>query len=357
MSFVASEGCVPFVPFVVAVFSAAFVSFVTCAAQANAQVYESVGIRAQGMAGAFVAVADDADAAWWNPAGLAGGSYFNAIIEYGTSQEPRAATDPSGLPFTSWRSGARAFTVAFPALALSYYRLTVSEIQPSGATGAAAADRQDRGSAPVLLTSLLLQQFGATFGQSVGEHFVVGSTVTIDRGSFASAVTSAAAATLDRAGDLEANSQTAVDFDVGALATFGGFRIGAAIKHMTEPTIGIGDQKTTLNRQARLGLSMRTPASGGAGRRIVIAADADLTRTRTAVGDARHLAAGGEVWLENGLLGVRGGGAVNTVGDLRPSASGGVSLALRRGTFVDAQVTGGSDQALKSWGVALRVAY
>ena len=44
---------------------------------AGAQIYESVGIRAQGMGGAFVAVADDATATWWNPAGLASGAYFS----------------------------------------------------------------------------------------------------------------------------------------------------------------------------------------------------------------------------------------------------------------------------------------
>ena len=48
----------------------------------HAQTYESVGIRAQGMAGAFVAVADDATASWWNPAGLATSqSFADGIVE------------------------------------------------------------------------------------------------------------------------------------------------------------------------------------------------------------------------------------------------------------------------------------
>ena len=37
---------------------------------ASAQLFEAVGIRAQGMGGAFVAVADDATAPYWNPAGM-----------------------------------------------------------------------------------------------------------------------------------------------------------------------------------------------------------------------------------------------------------------------------------------------
>ena len=35
---------------------------------ASAQIVESVGHRALGMGGAFVAVADDSTATWWNPA-------------------------------------------------------------------------------------------------------------------------------------------------------------------------------------------------------------------------------------------------------------------------------------------------
>ena len=55
------------------------VTFVTLAyaPEAEAQSVETIGIRAQGMGGAFTAVADDATATWWNPAGLAGGSYFS----------------------------------------------------------------------------------------------------------------------------------------------------------------------------------------------------------------------------------------------------------------------------------------
>src|SRR5439155_5131656 len=142
---------------------------------AYAQVYESVGIRALGMAGAFVAAADDAEATWWNPAALAGGAYFSGVIEYGAAQDPRAAVDPAGAALPSWRSSARGVTLAFPSLGLSYYRLQINQIQPFGATAGNGLGREDRGRAPVRLSSLLLQQFGATVGQSVGQHVVFGS--------------------------------------------------------------------------------------------------------------------------------------------------------------------------------------
>src|SRR5882672_3046250 len=102
-----------------------------------AQSNEAVGVRAQGMAGAFTAVADDASATWWNPAGLAGGAYLNTIIEFGNQHEPRTDRDASGNLVPAWQVGVRGFAVAFPALGLSYYRLQVSEIQPQTSTAPA----------------------------------------------------------------------------------------------------------------------------------------------------------------------------------------------------------------------------
>ena len=62
---------------------------------ARAQIYESVGTRAQGMGGAFVAVADDASATWWNPAGLAMGAFFSSVLEHDNAQDPRQPIDGS----------------------------------------------------------------------------------------------------------------------------------------------------------------------------------------------------------------------------------------------------------------------
>src|ERR1019366_2732722 len=46
------------------------------------QVTESVGSRALGMGGAFVGVADDASATYWNPAGLATGGPAGVTIDW-----------------------------------------------------------------------------------------------------------------------------------------------------------------------------------------------------------------------------------------------------------------------------------
>ena len=98
------------------------------------QTAESVGVRAQGMGGAFTAVADDATATWWNPAGLgawnssglAGGLYANAILDLGGHQEPRIDRDASGNLVAARRVDSRGFAVGDPALGLGYYRLGIN---------------------------------------------------------------------------------------------------------------------------------------------------------------------------------------------------------------------------------------
>src|ERR1700704_2735214 len=99
------------------------VSFVFMAAPLAAQTTDTIGVRAQGMGGAFTAVADDATASWWNPAGMAGGAYFNALLESGRRQEPSSDRTAAGDPQRASRAETRSFAVAFPALGLSYYRL------------------------------------------------------------------------------------------------------------------------------------------------------------------------------------------------------------------------------------------
>jgi hypothetical protein len=50
------------------------------AVPASAQIVESVGGRALGMGGAFVAVASDSSATWWNPGALAAGPFVDMSI-------------------------------------------------------------------------------------------------------------------------------------------------------------------------------------------------------------------------------------------------------------------------------------
>jgi len=282
---------------------------------AVAQIFETVGIRAQGMGGAFVAVADDATATWWNPAGLATGPYFDALIEY-----DRIRTSP--------QRNVKGVAVVFPALGVSYYHLPINYMRAPSPTESAATRREDQGA---------LSVYGLTFGQSVGAHLVFASTVKAAR-----------------AGD------THTDLDLGGLAKFGPVQLGVTVKNVREPTFDSDRGTFAMDRQARAGAALIGRTSGLVSA-LTLAVDADVITTATARGDVRHVAGGLEAWLFERKLGLRVGASGNTVGTKGSSASGGVSVVIASGayvkTYVDTQYTNGSDETRRSWGVALRATF
>jgi hypothetical protein len=290
-----------------------FVSFAVISAPriSEAQPVDLIGIRAQGMAGAFTAVADDSTATWWNPAGMAGGPFLTSAIEYGRPKTP-AGTKVQGLSIT------------FPSLGVSYYRLPISQMRLPATTEQVAAGREDQGT---------ISQFGATIAESIGNHLVIGSTLKLLRGA-------------DTHGDL----------DIGAMVTVERLRFGLTLRNATQPTLDSGVNAWTLKRQARAGAALTTGTRGAIGS-VTVAVDADLTTAATVLGDERRLAGGGEIWTTNKRLGVRGGVNVSTIGERNAAASAGLSVALRSKTYVDLQTTGGSDKARQGWGVALRVTF
>ena len=291
------------------------VALVLSPSSARAQMFELVGIRAQGMGGAFVAVADDATATWWNPAGLATGAYFNALAEY---DRPRTPSDVD----------TRAAAIGLPSLGLSYYRLPVSQMRAAPPAETVQIDRLDQGYHTL---------FGVTVGQSVGDHLVLSSTLNVER----------------------AVDDTRGDLDIGAMARMGRIRLGVVMRNLTEPTFGEGAGALTLKRQARVGGAFLSGAHGTVAE-AVIAVDGDLTSVTTVAGEEQHVAAGAELWLWQRTLGVRGGLSVDTKSD-HGSASGGVSLMLRSGkylkTYVDGQLTGGTDEARRGWSTGLRLTF
>src|SRR5437867_6633386 len=104
------------------------------ASAAGAQTFDTVGTRAEGMGGAFVAVADDASAAYWNPAGFAAGNFFTMVLDQSTvkinSGDTEGAASGSGL----------LVSLGMPALRLSYYRLRSTILTPAAPPTVAAAD-------------------------------------------------------------------------------------------------------------------------------------------------------------------------------------------------------------------------
>ena len=283
------------------------------ASRASAQTTDVIGVRAQGMGGAFTGVADDASASWWNPAGLAGGPLFNGLIEY-------------DRPDTSTSQSVRGFAVAYPALGFTYYRLPIRHIRLSASTETAVNVRQqDEGG---------LSLFAATVGQSFGNHLVLGSTIKL----------------------LHADD-TNVSFDVGAMATFGLARLGVVLRDLTQPSFGESPSAFTLERHARAGFALSSGRRGVIGS-ATLSFDADLTTTHDPMlGDERMIAVGVETWTVKNSVGLRGGFGSNRAGDQGSQVSGGVSVAIRSGSFAEAYVTGGGDRARHGWGLALRVTF
>lgn len=318
----------------------------------SAQTFENVGVRAQGMSGAFVAVADDATASWWNPAGLATGTYLSAVVEHGRTTEPvnPAAEGPAV------RTTSSSFALAFPALGVSYYRLRLSEIAPPATTAVPSETRQDQRNSGTSVRSVAISQFGTTVGQSLGNHLVIGTTLKLLR---AGAVVNAPSGSdlLDEADAADVSRQTRADADVGAMANFGHVRLGLTVKNVFEPSFGDeGPDRLTLGRRARVGLAVLSVANGS-GTGVTVAADADLTTTATAVGEVRHVAAGAEAWLAKGRLGVRAGASANTVGASRPAASAGVSVAVTPAFRVNASRTMGRDESVTGWSSSVSVSF
>jgi len=285
---------------------------------ASAQVFEDVGTRARGMGGAFVALADDATATWWNPAGLALGPLFSGVVERGFPTDPNQR---------------KALGVAFavPSLGLSYYRVRAGVVPAPDSAGTGGSGRQDQGVVASSLPTFVINQVGATVGQSVGGHLVLASTLKLVHAD-----------------------QTRADLDIGTMLKFGSVRFGAVLKHLHAPDLTVDGTRVGLDRQGRVGFAY-APAPNPV-LTVNAAVDADVTTTETAFGSARHLAGGAELWVRR-RVGVRAGLSVNTIDDLRHSWSAGASASVQKGIFVDARVTRGDDEVLQGWGFDLRVTF
>jgi hypothetical protein len=303
--------------------------------EARAQSLDAISTRAQGMAGAFVGVADDASAVYWNPAGLAGGAYFSLVLD---GNGGRAA--PDGMAEATSRSG-WLLALTTPALGLSYARLQTTQVRP-------ASGIPERSH----IESLVTQHLGATLVHSLADRVAVGATVKLIRGIAASTDVPGndAEALLDHA-DLIGHGSNKVDLDVGVMATGAFGRLGVTVRNLAAPTFatGAGDD-LPLQRQVRGGASVLLLPTW------TLAADVDFLRTDGPFGDLREVSLGTERHV-NRRLAARGGVRFNAAGDAAPALSIGASYAVFGSVQIDAQVTGGSDKALRGWGIAGRMVF
>jgi hypothetical protein len=332
--------------------------WLTITTSAAAQVgFETVGTRAQGMAGAFVAVADDATATYWNPAGLASIPIFDLALGFGQLEQPSPSPTPTGSGTQAWRGSNSSIALGLPALGVSYFRLRLAQAhEPS--VEASSIGREVNNTA-VLARNATAGSIGVTLVQSLSDAVVIGSTLRLTRVSAASATfdTRQLSEALDAADDLEGDGETKFDADLGVMLYLGHARLGLTVRNLVAPTWDSNPQaQVEAERLARVGVAF----GGGPvrGRRVwSMAVDADLTTAEAPDGERRTLAAGAERWFRRSRLAVRGGVRAQTIGDVRPVATGGASVGIWSGLLLEGQVTLGGDEVERGWGVGARVTF
>jgi hypothetical protein len=326
-------------------------------ASATAQGFEVVGTRALGMAGAFVAVADDATATFWNPAGLASGPVFDLVVE--NQRTETAESRDRGVRGSS-------FTIALgtPPLGLAYYRIRTAAALPVTVSGESLASEQ------LAVRRLSTQHFGATLVQSLATFLTIGTTLKIVRGTAATATvaTESIERALDAATELDGQTETTMDLDAGLMAVFGAWRAGLVGRNLREPEFeapssdGTASVPMKLSRQVRAGVAYapRSRPSGTNGP-LTLAADLDLRRIETVFGDRRELAIGGEGWWWSGRVGARAGVRFDTLRDQfteqDPIVAVGFSISPRTGSLVEGQITRGRNRLEQGWGISARVTF
>ena len=301
---------------------------------AQAQSDAPVGVRAAGMGGAFVAVADDASAVYWNPAGLASGSYVSMVID----RNQMKTADDVGFP----REGSGLLVaLGTPALGVTYYRTTLTR-------------RVAVGSSTPQVENLVTHHLGATLVQSIGDVLAVGATLKYVRG-VAAAIEDPHGLGLDQIDDVDERGSNKFDADLGVMATHGGFKAGLSVRNLFEPsfeTVG-GGNAIALQRRVRAGVSYQISQV------LRLAGDSDLTRADVSDGRWRDAAVGAEARFQAGPA-LRAGFHWNTAGGsstTAPVGSVGVSYPVYRSMLADAQVSFGSRNGDRGWGVGARVLF
>ncbi len=329
----------------------AFLAVLLAPAPAAAQAIEAVGMRALGMGGAFVAVADDASATYWNPAGLVTGSVFSAVAEYGRAKAEDIALPPGPV---SARRGAASGTGTLLALGtwpvgMTVYRIATAAAvvtEPQDSTSPAAAARLDR---------LATTHVGVNVLQTIVSGLHVGATVKYVYGS--AGVGDRLPAPTDPLGDaegLDTRGSNRFDMDAGLIAELRAVKLGLTVRNLFEPEFDtpVAGTRLALERQVRAGVAVR-PTD-----RLILSFDADLTRTPDLGGERRSMAAGAEQRLWHERLAVRGGFRVSTVGESRATVTTGGSVSLRSGLHADGYLAiGVADSAGDGFGLGLRLTF
>jgi hypothetical protein len=310
---------------------------------AAAQVrFEAVGARALGMSGAFVAVADDPSAVFWNPAGLVHGA--PAALTIGLDRfQFRKPTDRAVLG--GGDSSSEYFAFGTWPLGLSYGHFRSGGLRRAGDLQTTAE-------------SVSIHQLGFTVLQTLLDGDIRSQRATLTGGATIKYVRGNAAASLFAAGSsvveaLDAaraqpgDTKNAIDVDVGLLADFGRVRAALALKNLTSPAFPtIAGSEIRLPRLARVGVSAE-PVAG-----LTLAIDVDLDTADPLVGHRQVIALGGET-RPSARVAVRGGVRWQPSGEHQPVGTLGGSMGIRQGLWIDGYVAFGRSHD-QGFGIALR---
>jgi hypothetical protein len=185
--------------------------------------------------------------------------------------------------------------------------------------------------------------------QSLIEGLVVGSTIRVLRAGYAERPVTG---TVDEAFSLVSNEElprkTAIDLDLGVMATAPHVRAGFAWRNLRSVQVRhAGGSAPVLPRQARLAVSV-LPSDG-----LTLAMDLELN-TVDLMGDLRRMSAlGAEIAVGSRLL-VRSGVRWNLATSSGPAGAVGASVRVRQGVWVDAHYARGRGLEPRQMSVALR---
>lgn len=318
-----------------------------------AEAQPPVGSRASGMAGAFVGVADDASAVYWNPAGLATGALASFVVGFGEEDRiPRAA----GVRDGAWRGTGRIVALSLPPVGVAYYRQGVYASGPAEPAVFGVPGREEvRSSVHALTTSTV----GVALLHSLSEYVVVSTTLKLVRGRAAAgfANTANAGDALDAAAELDGDSETKGDFDTGVMVALNQIRMGLVVRNVTTPSFTLaaaGGEPVELAREARAGAAWGSGWPGMS--RVIVAVDADLLSRATPDGDRQDLAGGVETWWKARRFGVRAGARRSMIGASRSTLAAGVSAGVTASIFLEGHVARGQRDE-REWSVGARFGF
>jgi len=288
-----------------------------------------VGTRASGMAGAFVAVADDATAVYWNPAGVATGSIVSVVLDAGRFRLGSSSTQTIATQEDTHAVVALSAT----AIGVAYYRMGTYGLGPSEP---AVIDPESREEVRRSVHAITTSTVGVSLVQSLGEHVVVGVTPKI----------------------LHGVGRTTADVDAGLMAWAGRVRFGVVARNLTTPEFdggsdGDGDA-IEIDREVRVGGAWGSGWTGIS--RVIVSVDGDVLSRPAPDGDRRDIAAGVETWWMNQRLALRGGARRSTIGDARAAVAAGISAGLTPGMWLEAHIVRGQHDE-RSWSVGARMSF